>query len=141
LALAFFVLGFLLGLPAAPRVGVWTTPLLWGGCAAAILLLAVVKSVMKTHNTAMAIGSVTAELTQEGLIRRTTFRVSLDVWCGILEIGERRSELLFRLQYGQTFWLPRRAFSSPEALEAFVAMARKRHAAATGPHSALPELA
>jgi hypothetical protein len=133
-------LGFIVGLPAAVQIGEWTLPKSFVACLVAFAFLRAFMSVARTRALLKLSGTLTVEVRREGLWRRETARATLDLWHGIVAIEERENEILFRYRCGMIFWLPRRAFPSPEALEGFLAMARKRRAAAKPPEP-LPELA
>jgi hypothetical protein len=86
-------------------------------------------------------GLLTVEVSPAGLARRVRWKSSTVAWPAVTGIVATRQDLLFHFASDEFFWMPRRAFSSPELEERFLGAARAWHETAKRVPELDPDLA
>jgi hypothetical protein len=122
-------LGFVVGMTLWPRFPVETMAIAFG-MAGAILPVRTLSRLQRAAKWLRTEGLCTTEIFPEGIIRRTRTREFKYLWVPgqkFIAIGE---DVLIYLRSNEILWIPRRAFPSPEAIDAFLQTARSHYGAA-----------
>ena len=120
-------LGLIVGMALWPRFRVENMAIASGvvGPIAAVLTLS---RLQRAGRRLREEGQCTTELTPEGIIRRTRTRECKYRWVPGQRFAALGDDVLIFLRHDEILWLPRRAFSSPDAIESFLLAARMHHA-------------
>lgn len=121
------MLGFLVGMATWPRFRIDTMALAFG-MAVLVLPILTLTRLPRARRRLSEEGLCTTELTAEGIIRRTLTRECKYRWLPGQTFVVRGNDVLLFVRGGEMLWMPRRAFSSPDAMESFLQAARRHHA-------------
>jgi hypothetical protein len=138
-----FIASPLLGFLAGVTLVGWERPLVWIGVfmTAAVFYAAVYgwcvrRSLRSTISAVLAegknrgvLGRHTIELRPDGLREATDVNDTVHTWRGVERIEADEHFIFIYTQAMMAHGIPRRAFSTPEEAERFLAIARERHAA------------
>jgi hypothetical protein len=120
-------LGLIVGTALSPRFRVENMVIAFGlvGPIVAALTLSRLQRALRTLREE---GQCTTELTPDGIIRRTRTRECKYRWVSGQRFVALGDDVLIFLRRDEILWLPRRAFSSPGAIESFLLAAQRHHA-------------
>jgi hypothetical protein len=125
-------LGFIVGVATWPRFRVETMAIAFGMAGAVVPTLRLAR-LQRTARRLREERYCTTELSPEGIIRRSLTRECKYRWVPGQEFLAVGDDILIFARNDEILWLPRRAFSSANHVDAFLETARRLHADALKP--------